>query len=67
VRGSGLYGAWLNFPCEGNRFVASQLIDNELGCFGGRAESLIVRADHTSCIGPEIERTVEAIAGSDQG
>jgi Right handed beta helix region len=67
VRGSGLYGAWLNFPCEGNRFVASQLIDNESGCFGGREAALIGRGEGTGCIGPETEQTVDAVAASDQG
>jgi hypothetical protein len=59
VRGSGLYGAWLNFDCEGNRFVASQLIDNRQGCFGGRQAATIVRSDDTSCIGPQTGQTVE--------
>jgi hypothetical protein len=67
VRGSGLYGPWLNFACEGNRFVASQLIDNRQGCFGGREAAMIGRADDTACIGPEPEQTVEAAAGTDQG
>ena len=67
VRGSGLYGAWLNFPCEGNSFVASQMIDNQNGCFGGREEALIGRGEGTGCIGPETEQTVDAIAASDQG
>jgi hypothetical protein len=67
VRGSGLYGAWLNFACEGNGFVASQLIDNQHGCFGGREEAMIGRTDDTGCIGPDTEQTVEAIAGNDQG
>jgi hypothetical protein len=67
VRDSGLYGAWLNFPCEGNLFVASQLIDNERGCFGGREVAMIGRSDSTNCIGPETEVTVEVAPGSDQG
>jgi hypothetical protein len=67
VRGSGLYGVWLNFACEGNRFVQSQLIDNRSGCFGGREEVLIGRSDDTDCVGPETEQTVDATAGTDQG
>ena len=67
VSGSGLYGAWLNFACEGNRFVASQIIDNHNGCFGGREEAMITRGDDTSCVGPATEHTVEAVAKSDQG
>ncbi len=65
VRGSGLYGAWLGFQCEGNRFVASQLIDNHQGCFGGREAGLIGRSDDTACVGPETEQI--AAAGADQG
>jgi hypothetical protein len=67
VRGSGHYGAWLNFECAGNQFVASQLIDNQRGCFGGRSADRIGRADDTACIGPDTEQTVEAGAGTDQG
>jgi hypothetical protein len=67
VRGSGLYGAWMNFACEGNSFVASQLIDNHHGCFGGREQAMIGRGDSTGCIGPETEQTVEVAPGSDQG
>jgi hypothetical protein len=37
VRGSPALCIWLDFACEGNRVVASQLIDNGQGCFGGRA------------------------------
>jgi len=67
VRGSGQYGAWLDFACEGNRFVESQLIDNHGGCFGGREGALIGRSDDTDCVGPATEQTVEATAGTDQG
>jgi Right handed beta helix region len=67
VRGSGLYGAWLNFACEGNRFVESQLIDNQHGCFGGREEAMIDRGENTGCVGRNTERTVDATAGSEQG
>jgi hypothetical protein len=42
------------------------MIDNQQGCFGGREAGLIVRGDDTACIGPETERTVEAVAGTDQ-
>lgn len=66
VRDSGLYGAWLNFACDGNRFVASQLIDNQRGCFGGREAARIGRSDDTGCIGPDTEQTVEAPVGTDQ-
>jgi hypothetical protein len=52
VRGSGLYGAWLNFECADNRFVASQLIDNKQGCFGGREESGAARTPPASARRP---------------
>jgi Right handed beta helix region len=60
VRGSGHYGAWLNFACQGNRFESSQLVDNALGCFGGQEAALIGQSEGTACIGPQPEQTVEA-------
>jgi Right handed beta helix region len=59
VRDSGLYGAWLDFACAGNHFVASQLIGNQRGCFGGREATRIGRSDDTGCTGPDPEQTAE--------
>ncbi|MEM7021851.1 MAG: right-handed parallel beta-helix repeat-containing protein [Pseudomonadota bacterium] len=67
ISGSGQFGAWLNFECEGNRFVASQLLDNHDGCFGGREAIRIGKSDDTVCGGPETEQTVDAIPSTDQG
>ena len=58
--GSGLHGAWLNFACEGNAFVASYLIDNQQGCYGGSNADLISRIGNTACTGGEPEALVEA-------
>jgi hypothetical protein len=51
LRGNGQYGAWLDFPCKGNRLVASALIDNREGCLGGREAGLIGQSDST-CSAP---------------
>jgi len=45
IRGSGQYGAWLQFACKGNQFVASELIDNHDGCLGGAEANLIGQSD----------------------
>lgn len=66
IRGSGDFGAWLNFACEGNRFVASQLIDNKQGCFGGLEADMIGHGPQTACIGPQPAQTVEAVAVAEQ-
>ncbi|HEX5079068.1 MAG TPA: right-handed parallel beta-helix repeat-containing protein [Geminicoccaceae bacterium] len=60
IRGSGLHGAWLNFACEGNGFVASYLIDNHEGCYGGRNAELIGRGEHTACTGSKPTTVVDA-------
>lgn len=63
VRGSGLYGAWLDFECEGNAFHSARLADNGHGCFGGLHADHIGRSDDTRCIAPapaEAEETVQA-------
>lgn len=49
IRGSGQHGAWLNFACQGNAFVASYLIDNQQGCYGGGNADLIHRLEATTC------------------
>jgi hypothetical protein len=66
VRDSGHYAAWQSFPCEGNQFVASQLINNSRGCFGGPGTELIGRSDDTECRAVAPETTVEAEAPIDQ-
>ena len=66
IRGSRLHGAWLNFACEGNAFVASYLIDNQQGCYGGRNADLIGRFGDTACTGSEPEAVVEALPGSEE-
>jgi hypothetical protein len=66
VSDSGHYAAWLNFACEGNAFVASQLINNGRGCFGGPGIEMIGRSDDTECSGVEPETTVEAGATVEQ-
>ncbi|MEM7024148.1 MAG: right-handed parallel beta-helix repeat-containing protein [Pseudomonadota bacterium] len=66
ISGSGQFGAWMDFACEGNRFVTSQLLDNEDGCLGGREAALIGLSEDSVCSGPETEQTVEAIADTDQ-
>jgi hypothetical protein len=60
IRGSGLHGAWLNFECQDNAFVASYLIDNREGCYGGRNADLIGRVGETACAASEPEAMVEA-------
>jgi hypothetical protein len=60
IRGSGLHGAWLNFACEGNAFVASYLIDNQQGCYGGSNADLISRIGNTACTSGAPETVVEA-------
>ena len=63
VRGSGLYGAWLDFGCEGNEFVSAELVDNSHGCFGGLQAEQIGRSDDTRCVAPapvEAEETAQA-------
>lgn len=60
IRGSGQYGAWLNFDCQGNTFVASYLIDNRDGCYGGRNADLIGRMGDTACAVSEPDAVVDA-------
>jgi hypothetical protein len=66
IRGSGQFGAWLDFECEGNRFIASQLLDNRAGCLGGRETARVGWSEDSICSGPETEQTVEATADTDQ-
>jgi len=66
IRGSGQHGAWLNFTCEGNTFVASYLIDNQQGCYGGRNADLIGRVGDTACTVTEPDTVVEAKTGSEE-
>jgi Right handed beta helix region len=63
IRGSGQHGAWLNFACEGNAFVASYLIDNQQGCYGGRNADLIGRLQDTACTVTEPQTIVDADPG----
>jgi len=58
ITGSGRYGAWLDYACEGNRFSSSRLVDNAEGCFGGRSADLIGTTD-TECVVPRQEVGVE--------
>jgi hypothetical protein len=51
IRDSGMYGAWLNFECQGNVFAASYLIDNQQGCYGGQHADLVRGAEDTACTG----------------
>lgn len=67
ISNSGLQGVWLNFACEGNVFVASSLIDNQQGCFGGRHADLIRHGEDTACIGAEPQTVVEAVPAADEG
>jgi hypothetical protein len=60
VRGSGMDAAWLNFECDGNTFVASYLIGNQQGCYGGPYADLIGRVEGTDCTGAEPQTVVEA-------
>jgi hypothetical protein len=66
IRGSGLHGAWLNFACEGNAFVASYLIDNQQGCYGGRNADLIRRLPDTACTVTEPQTVVDADPAGDE-
>ena len=59
VSDSGHYAAWLNFECDGNEFLSSQLLNNAQGCFGGPGIALIGRGG-TECVGPQPEETAEA-------
>lgn len=67
ISSSRLHGAWLNFACEGNVFLASSLIDNAQGCFGGRHAELIRHGEDTACIGAEPQTVVEAEPAGDEG
>jgi hypothetical protein len=62
IRGSGRHGAWLPFECDGNDFVASYLIDNRQGCYGGPHADLIGQFEGTTCTGAEPQTVVEASA-----
>jgi len=70
VSGSGLYGAWLDFGCQGNEFVSAQLVDNAHGCFGGLHADRIGRSGDTRCVAPapvQPEETVQAKPGEIEG
>jgi hypothetical protein len=70
VRGSGLYGAWLDFGCPGNQFVSARLVENAQGCFGGLHADRIGRSDDTHCATPapaQPEETVQAKPGEIEG
>jgi len=66
VTGSGRYGAWLDYACEGNRFSSSRIIDSGRGCFGGRSADLIGRSDNTECVAPPGDVVVEAAMAIEQ-